>query len=437
MILENRSSPLLPIVRPGKDLTILPDNGKINVSYICSIKCQATINMRRFLTLFLLCYHFLSVPLGAQLNLTGSLTDAVTKEPVGFATVYLDGTSIGDVSADDGFFRINIPAGRENSVMIVSHLNYRTIAVTLTPQARNLELVLRPKAAVLTSIEVADDDLRVKNLQEFRHRLIGNDAWGRNVTILNDEVIRFDRDSRRVTIRVANEEMAKRLRNRSFRNPAWSEDGKKLSYDRPLNLKAATNAALRLSMPHLGYELYLDLQSYESNYGNNRMSFLGTTYFIPDTSASRSAQRRFRRNRRAAYYGSGLHFIRSLLRDSLRENGFQVVEVVKEPAPGKAAETKPINLNRYVVDRGDGTYRLQGLESRNIAVLYHGNRNAPGRTPDLRDSPRVLQSRMVLIGPQALLYRNGAQGDTNLLFSGDIGGRAMAWALPLDYWPDK
>ncbi len=390
------------------------------------------------LRVFTLIFAFaLSGYLPAQLALTGRLTDVTTNEPVGFATVYLDGTSIGDVSADDGSFRLNVPAGRENAVMIVSHLNYRTIAVTLTPQAKELQLGLQPKAATLTSIEITDDDLRQKNIAEFRKELIGSDTWGRKAVLLNEEVIRFHRDARRVKVRVANKEMERRLRARSYRNPEWSEDGKLFTYDRPVNLKAATVSALRLDIPHLGYALQLDLQQFEKNYRNGRMSYLGTTFFIPDTTSNKKLQRRYARNRRLAYYGSGLHFIRSLLRDSLRENGFKVFEVVEEPSPGKMAVTAPINLQDYLKKVGDGVYHLQGLGDRNIAVLYYSSRKAPTRTPNLSESSGVVQSRMLLIGPQALIYYNGVQGDTNLLFSGDIGRRALAWSLPLDYWPDK
>ncbi|MEM6771039.1 MAG: hypothetical protein AAF597_10680, partial [Bacteroidota bacterium] len=290
---------------------------------------------------------------------------------------------------------------------------------------------------VLTSIELTEDNLRADNIVEFRQRLIGDDAWGRKTTLLNDEVLRFARDARRVTLRVTNDEMAERLRRKTFRNPEWSEDGKKLSYDRPTNLKASTAAALRLEMPHLGYELHLDLQRYESNYRSNRMSYLGTTYFIPDTTSNKRLQRRYARNRREAYYGSGLHFIRSLLSNTLKENGFKVFEVVEEPSSQQAAVTKPIDLRDYLENQGNGVYHLTGLQERSIAVLYYGKRKVPSRTPSLSSSPSILQSRMLLIGPYSLLYDNGAQGDTNLLFSGDIGLRALAWSLPLDYWPEE
>lgn len=392
--------------------------------------------MSRILLSLLLVICFSAI-LCSQLDLRGKLTDPTTDTPIGFATVYLDGTSIGDVSADDGTFRIKIPAGRERATLIVSHLNYRTIAVTLTPQAQDLDLELRPKAAVLTKIEVADEDLRADNLKEFKRSLIGSDEWGRQTSILNNEVIRFERDARRVSVKISSKEMASRLRNRSYRNPEWSEDGKELTYDRPINLKAVTTSALRLNMPHLGYQLHLDLQYYESNYSKGRMSYLGTTYFIPDTLASLRQKRRFARARRDAYYGSGLHFIRSLLRDSLRENGFQVVEVLKESKPGRPPETRPITLTDYITDQGDGFYQLAGLEDKTVAILYYENQKVPGRTPSLDRKPSILQSRMVLVGPQSVLHYNGAQADINLLFSGDIGKRAMGWALPLDYWPEK
>lgn len=42
---------------------------------------------------------------------------------------------------------------------------------------------------------------------------------------------------------------------------------------------------------------------------------------------------------------------------------------------------------------------------------------------------------MFLVGETALILPSGTLGDTNLVFSGDIGDRKLAWTLPDDYYP--
>lgn len=80
--------------------------------------------LRQLLLPFLLLA--LTTSLAAQPTLTGRLTDAATGEPVDFATVYLSGSSGGDVSDDDGRFSFRVPAGMGQSILVVSHLNYET-----------------------------------------------------------------------------------------------------------------------------------------------------------------------------------------------------------------------------------------------------------------------------------------------------------------------
>lgn len=374
----------------------------------------------------------------AQFTLSGQLSDATSGEAIGFATVYLDGTSIGDVSRDDGTFRLTVPADRDNARLIISHLNYQTQAITLSPEQPQLRLALQPKATTLTRIEVEDEDLRAENLREFHDRIIGRDAWGQNATILNDEVIRFDRDVRRAEVKIFSDAVARQLKKRNHRNASWSADSTRYSYDRPTNLKAFTRSAVRIQLADLGYELHLDLQYFLSDYDMRMTSHLGTNYYIPDTAASPKKRRRYAKNRQKAYYGSSMHFIRSLLKDSLSANGFQVVEVITEE-DGHTLEVPillPINLKDYLQKGAKSAYYLTGLGDRDIAILYYKKKRAPERITNPANKPNILQSRMKLIGQQALIYPNGALGDTNLVFSGDIGSRGLAWSLPLDYSPE-
>jgi len=335
---------------------------------------------------------FLSVgTLLAQTSLTGSITDATTGQPVEFATVYLAGTSIGDVSARDGSFRIKVPAANNQGTLVVSHLNYQTLNTPLSALSSEGALKLVPKAAELTSIEVEDDDRRADNVAEFHNVLMGKDAWGSDVVIYNPDALTFNRDVERKTVKRVTPDMATLLRQRNLRDAVWAEDGRSVTYSYPRNLRATTNGPLRVFLPDLGYELHIDLARFVHDYKSRQMSYLGTKYFIPAAAASPRDQRRFERNRAKAYYGSGMHFLRSLIGNTLAEDGFQVVEVLQEPSATRLQKIKAVNLRNHLRQNDEGNYILLGLSQNQYAVLYHGRRRAPSADPVLRNSSNILQ----------------------------------------------
>lgn len=372
--------------------------------------------------------------LSAQIDLSGTVTDSLTGESIDFATVYLDGTSIGDVTANNGTFRIRIPAGREKSTLVISHLNYQTGYVLLSPATTQLSVSLSAKAAELTRIEVDGADRREENLLEFRKSLVGQDDWANNVIIHNDEIIRFYRDTKRRTISSLTKQTSGILRRRNLRDPVWSEDGSSLSYADPVNLRATSKGALHVQLTDLGYDLHIDLRGFKSDYKSRQISYTSTNFFLPIKDTSPKQQRRYDRNRQKAYYGSSLHFIRSLLADSLAQNGFQVVEVLREPSDSRPQKLQAVNLRDYLRVNKEGEYILIGLSKNAYAILYYGDRPIKEK-PILNRIPKVLQSRMFLFGLYTLIYPNGTLADTNLVFSGDIGDRKLAWLLPDDYYP--
>ena len=176
------------------------------------------------------------------------------------------------------------------------------------------------------------------------------------------------------------------LSNRQLRDEQWSEDGTSVSYTEPANLKVTTNEAVRVQLADLGYELHLDLRTFRLDYQSKQMSYLATNYFKPVGGASAKEQRRFERNRKTVYYGSSLHFMRSLIADSLAENGFQVVEVLQEPSLTRDQQVRTVNLRRHLRKNKDGNYLLMGLSENKYAILYHGDAEFGFGKPDLRYS---------------------------------------------------
>jgi len=62
---------------------------------------------------------------------SGKITDSETKEPVAFANVYLEGSSIGTVSNLDGEFILKVPPTMEEERLNISFVGYKTYEISL------------------------------------------------------------------------------------------------------------------------------------------------------------------------------------------------------------------------------------------------------------------------------------------------------------------
>lgn len=381
--------------------------------------------LKPYLTFLALCLSFCTC-VSAQNTLTGRVLDSLSQEPVPFATVYLDGTSIGETTNDDGTF--SLKGLRLPATLVISHLAYETEYMELVKPGSLGDILLRPREAVISGVEVRDQNLRGKTLAEFTRLLLGQDEWAAGSSIRNDEVLEFDRDYTEKTVQVHNDNMRRRLEKMNRSVARWNKDKSEYTYGKPMNLKAKSRGILKVRLPHLGYSLRMDLNSFLSDYNTRFTSSLGTYFFEED----KNVTDRHRRNRERAYYGSGMHFGRALLAGTLEENGFQVVAVAKgeKMKSGKMAE---IDLTKFLLKRNDGTTLLAGLKDREFAILYYSdNRSRPLTKAKWRRSQPV-QSRLLVRSNKCILLEGGVFGDTNLIFTGNIGARSLAWALPADF----
>lgn len=359
-------------------------------------------------------------------NITGRVIDSLTNTPIPFATVYLDGTSIGEVTGDDGTF--SLKGGRLPATLVVSHLAYQTLNLNLTTAGELGDLIISPSKNLISEIEVKDGNLRGKTLAEFTGLLLGTDEWAQGASFQNDEVLEFDRDYTERTMKVTSEKMRERLKKRNRPGISWSEDGTSYTFSKPDNLIAKSRGILKIRLPHLGYTVSMDLNIFLSEYKSRYTSYLGTFFFEADKKETDSHLR----NRRRAYYGSSMHFARALLSDSLEQNGFQVYAVGKGQN-GKAEQLAEADLTRFLVRGENGINHLVGLDGREFAILYY----ADGRSRPLAKGKwrrgQPIQSRIIVRANKCLVLDSGVFGDTNLIFNGNMGVRKLAWSLPADY----
>lgn len=382
--------------------------------------------LRFYVSLITLAFLLVPVILCSQTMLTGQLSDSLTGTPISFSTVYIDGTSTGDVTSDDGTFTlgpVTLPA-----TLIISHLNYHNQIIALASDPGPLNIRLRSRDEVLVGVEVKDQDLRAKNIKEFKRLLIGSDDWGEKSSVLNTDVISFERDYVEKELKVNNDYMRKRLVERDHPDSRWSIDGKSYFFTDPVNLKATTRSSLRIRLPHLGYTINMDLNSFLAEYRSGRMAYLGTFFFQSD----KPLKSRHLKNRKRAYLGSTMHFARALIARDLVGNGFKIVEVTKDPVNGHEALID-VELGSYLKDSPAGGWQLAGLAGREFAVLYYGDKQFRPLPEKKWRRAQPVQSRFFVEFDRCSILSGGAFGDAGIAFSGYMGTRGMAWILPVDY----
>jgi hypothetical protein len=238
----------------------------------------------------LLCF-FLIQSVSAQLSLKGRIVSADTHQPVANASVFLSSTSVGTSTNAEGEFELKpFPPGRYE--LVVSCIGYETLRKEIFSNKlpELLELTVQPRInelkEVVVETYVKDGWDKWGNL--FLDNFIGTTDFARDCRILNKEVVRFRYNSKTNVIRASSEE------------PILIEN----------------NA--------LGYLLKYSLTRFEFNLSTRGFLIAGHPFFEEMQSTSRNKVKRWLNNREEAYYGSLLHFMRSLYRNKLVEQKFEV-----------------------------------------------------------------------------------------------------------------
>ncbi len=251
----------------------------------------------------LLIFVFSAIVTNAQQSLSGKVFDAGTHKPIALANVFLSNTSVGTITDDNGTFTIQrFPDGRYE--LIVSCIGYETFIVTIQSGhlPANLVVKLKPKVEVLNEVIVEPYE---KNGWEkwgsfFMENFIGLSSNAANCKFVNKEVVKFRHSKKEGT------------------------------------LKAFADEPLVLINNALGYTLKYSLTKFEYNFNTKIFFYQGYPLFEEMDSKRARVKERWIRNRESAYHGSLMHFMRSLYRNTLIQNNFEVRKLIKLSDPEKA-----------------------------------------------------------------------------------------------------
>ncbi len=325
------------------------------------------------LIIFILSIHF--SPL-AQSKIQGRILKQSDSLPLSGVSVYYDGTSIGASTGDNGFFQISSPASK-NVALIINALGYKTVIKQNLQNGKSLEYIYLEESQEDLDVVYLEFDpwSRKKKLDIFRREFLGKIPAALESKITNEEVIKL-------------------------RFIPSTE-----------TLVAIAEKPLKIINRHLGYEITYDLKEFTAQFssGTNGLQYVRMVYYEGFTffeELRKRPRKKFIKNREKTFYGSGLHFMRSLASQTLAENGFRIFYDKFEVLPYSYFEITPEN----------GLTKVKVWKD-SLSILYG----------------RLEQSELHAVDIFYIDSTGNVTPAQNVMFSGEISLSRLAGMLPLDY----
>ena len=244
-----------------------------------------------FLLLGLVCLA--ASPAAAQVTLSGTVVDAETGEPLAGASVFLANTLIGAATDQDGVFSlIDVPLGTHE--LVASFVGYQTQAERLRltrAEARTIDFRLAPRIVETGDIEVTATSPKQwqRDFKRFNKFFLGVSRNASKTEILNPDVLEFDLDEETGTF------------------------------------TAQASEPLRIANKALGYYLHFVLDDFQLQEKKRIIRYRGRVGFTEMEPRDDRERKRWKKRRDDAYNGSLRHFLASLVRDELSDEGFMLV----------------------------------------------------------------------------------------------------------------
>lgn len=361
-----------------------------------------------------------------QTIISGLVKDKSNNEPVPFATVYINGTTIGTNTDNDGIFELKIPDFPTQ--VIISHISYEKLIFDFerAPDEK-LQISLEPVKVEIEAIQVTDKNNRAKNIKEFKEVFLGLDEFGQEAILENEEVLVFEREY------ATKEITGIRLSDAKGQN--------KTTIKKTRTVKASSKAPLIVDLPKLGYKVQLDLAYFQNNYPQklgqpNTINWLVYSYFQPYESDKKRQIKRWEKNRAMAFYHSQQHFFRSLHQGKLAENGYKIM--IKKRDTIKNVNTfEPFDIKPHLSYLDDGLLEIRGLKGKEYTIMYYGKTN--GRPLDLtfKKGLAPVASYVIFNQDRCFVRADGTVPFYGILLGGPISEKKIGATLPDNYLMDN
>ena len=305
----------------------------------------------------------------------GKVVDAATGNPIPSASIYLNGSSKGTTSDAQGEFILNTT--ETNIPLVVSCVGYQSEIIN-NYSNKTLSVRLSPRTQVLREVVIGGMS-REEQMKIFLTQFIGSNS--KDCLIDNPDDINFTYNQKAKT------------------------------------LKAYVSQPLIIYNKRLGYKITYFLSAF--SHSPFETSIQGNYVFAEDTSGLNSGDiHKILKARDKAYFGSRMHFIRSLWLNDLNQNKFIIARssliYLNNNDFGKAEKSSYSEL--VTVQAGEKFF----APSPNVTINYD----------------KVGLSYVTLnMGTNAALITANGFHDNHLVWSGKISDQRISELLPYEFEP--
>ena len=95
--------------------------------------------------------------------------------------------------------------------------------------------------------------------------------------------------------------------------------------------------------------------------------------------------------------------------------------------------SKPSIRKPFLHPIGKDQKAIRGLKGRSLIILYYADRQGRPAPESKWKRTEPIQSAIHFAADECLIRADGTMGDSELFFSGNLGGRGVAWLLPSDF----
>jgi len=270
-------------------------------------------------------------------TITGRVIDAETNVPLSDVHVFIVQSMTGTVTDSSGRFRLDeVRLGAKR--LHVSRVGYANQSLIIRPTpgpTQTLTVHLEPEVLKSPPVTVSAerDEEWYERLDRFKRLFIGASGHAKKCTLVNPEVLRFEKKW-------------------------WGK------------FKARAEKPIVIENRALGYRLTYFLKEFEESGPIVRWD--GEPLFEPLTPEDSAEAARWRKNRREAYRGSLRHFLRALMADRLEEEQFDLYRLPRASAfrYTSRADRVPTSRDRILEPGPDSTHLLDAWDR--LEVVYHG-----------------------------------------------------------------
>ncbi len=355
-----------------------------------------TNQMRYFAILAILIFFSFTADAQQTFSISGTVKNA-KGEPLNAATIFIASSQKSTSTNATGAFTIaNLSPGTYQLVM--SNVGYASLKrdIIIRDKSVVLDTVLQERSVVLDEVVIGDNNQKKGFIKTFTKYFLGESENGKACKILNPEKLEFSTN-------------------------------KKL-------LKAYSQDFLTIENANLGYRLKYMLRNFQYDSSIDATFYDGESVF-EDMEGTPAQKQVWTANRKKAYQGSLMHYLRALHSNTTREEGFLTYTIRNILLPLVIAPN-PV-FTEQLIARTDSNFLKFNYKKR-LYTLYDKKKASADDKPSNRTEIiiDVAPTGSILMLDADIDKRGSYSAYQSILIQGFWGTKRIGDQLPFEYLPN-